>query len=329
MSELERRGQPTGALVRVPTPGPRFFTAIAWWAFGLYALHFASAPYTPTPMEEQRYNELMSAAVFSEEARQAERNLILAQRAFDEVHVWGWRFRSPYAQLVPERRAILDHAIADFRHASSRRDALVSEAKSTVGIWSPHGVADVRETFWRDFEWGKDFAKRMSFWDIVFGIGGSNRDDELAIVLLRWLGQILMNFTVGFASALVSFTFSLVYLIWEYKTGLLSGVVFFAIAITGASAVVAVVISGMYSTAVGGVYLIARSAQQARLQDRAERQPRYVRNHHYGHAMAKQMAYAAVRIDVCLRQLERRSPCRHTGSSSNNRRETLHMRSHS
>jgi hypothetical protein len=225
----------------------------------------------------------MTRAVFSEEARHVERNLIDAQRDFNEVHVWGWRWREPYSRLVPERQVRLDHALADFRQVSSERDALISEAKSSVGIWSPQGIDEVRSTFWGDFQWGKDFAKRMSFWDVVFGLGRSNRDEELAIVMLRWLGQILMNFTVGFVSALVAFTFSLLKLLWVYKTGLLSGALFFGVAMTGASAMVALVVGGMYTAAVGGVYLVARSAQQARLEGGQAGRPRYVRNRQYDH----------------------------------------------
>lgn len=31
----------------------------------------------------------------------------------------------------------------------------------------------------------------------MFGMGGGRRDEELWATLLRWLGQIMMNFTVG------------------------------------------------------------------------------------------------------------------------------------
>jgi hypothetical protein len=286
MSALERRRPDDDVLDvfrHLPRPGPKFALALGWWALGLYALHFAAAPYQPSVLEEQRYNDKMSRAVFSVEARQAERNLMAAQRALDEVHVWGWRWREPYSRLVPERQARLDHALADFRLVSAERNALISEAKSSVGIWSPQGISEVRATFWGDYEWGKDFAKRMSFWDVVFGLGRSNRDEELVVVLLRWLGQIMMNFTVGFLSALVAFTFSLLKLLWLYKTGLLSGALFFAVAMTGASAMVALVVGGMYTTAVGGVYLVARSAQQARLEGGQAGRLRYVRNRHYDH----------------------------------------------
>jgi len=285
MSEVERRRENVGALgtIRLPTPGPKFFTAVIWWACGLYALHFASAPYTPTAVEEQRYHDLMSEAVFSEDARTAERNMMAARHELDAVHVWGWRWREPYSRLVPVRQAKLDHALADFRLVNTERNALISEAKSSVGIWSAHGIAEVRQTFWADYEWGKDLAKRMSFWDVVFGVGRSNRDEELAAVALRWLGQILMNFTVGFISALVSFFFSLLSLLWVYKVGIASGALFFFVAMTGASAMVALVVGGMYTTAVGGVYLVARSAHQARLQGGAGGRPRHVRNRQYDH----------------------------------------------
>ena len=72
----------------------------------------------------------------------------------------------------------------------------------------------------------------MTFWDVVFGIGG--RDEELWVTMLRWVGQIMLNFTVGLVSALFSFAISLVYMLWEYKVSYLSGLVFFLVAMSGA-----------------------------------------------------------------------------------------------
>jgi hypothetical protein len=43
-------------------------------------------------------------------------------------------------------------------------NALKSEAKAAVGIWSSYGVAEVRERFWKAYQDGKDLAKRMTFW---------------------------------------------------------------------------------------------------------------------------------------------------------------------
>jgi hypothetical protein len=170
----------------------------------------------------------------------------------------------------------------------------------------------------------------------MFGIGGSRRDEELYVTLLKWLGQIMMNFTVGLVSALISFGFSLVSMIWEYKvrrhchcapppppSGLhvllararlgacsarrralpephkpqsprpvaqasyLSGFIFFFVAFSGASAMVATFVGGMYATAAGGVYtLIQAGAKQQRLQGqraREQQRMRYARQGHYEH----------------------------------------------
>ena len=52
----------------------------------------------------------MQQAIFSEEMRQAQMEAQSAQRSLDQVHVFGWRWRAPYDQLVPPRQAALAHA---------------------------------------------------------------------------------------------------------------------------------------------------------------------------------------------------------------------------
>ena len=218
-ARLARRRQQQDALGNVrlfPTPGPKLYAGVVWWAFGLWVLFMAQAPFTPSPEDEQRYSELMQQAFFSDAAREAQLDLHSAERNLDKVHVFGWRWRDPYHKLVPPRQAAVDEARARLREAVREREALQSDAKAAVGIWSQYGVDEVRERFWKAYQDGKDFAKRMTWWDVIFGVGGS-RDEELYVVLLRWLGQIMMNFTVGLISALISFAISLVYMLWEYK----------------------------------------------------------------------------------------------------------------
>ena len=229
-------------------------------------LFFASAPYMPSPENEQAFSELMERAVFSEDMRMAQQEAMAAQRSLDQVHVWGWRWRPPYDTLVPPRQRAVAEAQSRLHVALREREELQSEAKAQVGLWSPYGVTEVRERFWAAYQSGKDFAKRMTFWDVMFGLGG-RRDEELAVTLLRWLGQIMMNFTVGLISALISFMFSLISMIWEYKASYLSGLLFFAIAMTGASAMVATFVGGMYATAAGGVYALIQGAHARRLED--------------------------------------------------------------
>ncbi len=53
-------------------------------------------------------------------------------------------------------------------------EAIISEAKSTVGLFSTYGVYETRDLFWQRFNQGKQFAKRQSFWDMIFmGIGAT------------------------------------------------------------------------------------------------------------------------------------------------------------
>ena len=323
--QLQARRQRSDALSNyriLPRPGPKLYTGVIWWAFGLYALFVARAPYTPTPEEEQLYSNKMQEAVFSPEMRDAQKEFFAAQRSLDEVHVWGWRWREPYSRLVPPRQAEVNFARQKLDMVLQERDALQSEAKAAVGLWSQYGVDEVRERFWKAYESGKDFAKRMTWWDIVFGVGGrGNRDEELLGTLLRWLGQIMMNFTVGLVSALFSFGFALVSsacrarlrfplcptaptdvsrlttlppwpcrvpppraVIWEYKASYLSGFLFFVVAMSGASAMVATFVGGMYATAAGGVYMVIKSAQNhERLEGRRQRAPQYVRHNNYAH----------------------------------------------
>jgi len=249
----------------LPQPGPKLYGGLVWMAFGLYVLFFAQG-YSISVQQEQIYSELMGQAIFSEEGRMAERDIQIAQRNLDQVQVVFWRWREPYSKLVPMRQKEYDIAYEEYKRVSRERDKLISEAKSTVGIWSSYGVEEVRSKFWGDYQWGKDFAKRMTFWDFLLGsVGG--RDEEAWVTLMRWVGQIIMNFTVGLVSALVSFGFSLVGIIWAYKTSLVSGILFFTVAFSAASAMVAFFVGGMCATAVGGVYMVAQSSA-ARLEDR-------------------------------------------------------------
>jgi len=271
-----------------PRPGPKLYTFGVWWVFGLYVLFFAAAPYTPSAQDEQIYSEKMQQAIFSEDMRMAQQEAVIAQRSLDKVHVWGWRWRAPYDQLVPPRQQQVEMANARLREALAEKHALESEAKAAVGLWSSYGVDEVRERFWAAYQSGKDFAKRMTFWDVMLGVGGGSRDEELYVTLLRWLGQIMMNFTVGLISALFSFMFSLVSMIWEFKASYLSGLVFFLVAMSGASAMVATFIGGMYATAAGGVYaLIQSSNNAARLEGRGARQHARVR-HQYDQQQQQQ-----------------------------------------
>ena len=64
--------------------------------------------------------------------------------------VWFWRFRSPHNEIVRERLAKQSVAQAAVTRLNKHRAAVMSEAKSQLGLWSDAGIEESRETFWCD-----------------------------------------------------------------------------------------------------------------------------------------------------------------------------------
>ena len=62
--------------------------------------------------------------------------------------VWFWRFRSPHNEIVRERLARQSVAQAAVTKLNKERAAVMSEAKSQLGLWSDAGIEESRETFW-------------------------------------------------------------------------------------------------------------------------------------------------------------------------------------
>ena len=60
-------------------------------------------------------------------------------------------------------------------------------AKALVGVFSDYAVDEAREKFWKSIESGQSFGKRMTFWDAIFSIGSSRRDDSAGAFIMRWV----------------------------------------------------------------------------------------------------------------------------------------------
>ena len=147
-----------------------------------------------------------------------------------------------------------------FDALKSQERAALSEAKSSVGIFSEFGVSDVRYLFTDQFGKGQRFAKRQSQWDALFmGIQSMGRDESLMSYLLRLLLNVLFNFTIGVCGALIGFTWSLWSVLVEYKASIASGLIFFLLAVLAASSYAAIWLAGIYAAAAGTVYVGSRA----------------------------------------------------------------------
>jgi len=142
------------------------------------------------------------------------------------------------------------------------RERLLTKAKKTVGIFSEYGVQQCRQQFWDAWERGKAVAKRMSFWDAIFiPMNSRNRDEEGLVTLLRFVGQVVMNFSIGLCVNVAAFAYNLIWFVRSFEAGP-AGALFFALALCGAFAVLASFILGMVVVAGGGGYMVLKYADQ-------------------------------------------------------------------
>lgn len=138
----------------------------------------------------------------------------------------------------------------------AKRDGLVKEARSEVGIWSTIGVGEVRGMFWDAWERGKEHAKRWTMMDAIFMMFPTGeRERTIVTVILQIVFQYLVNLTMGLISAMFIFLWNVGSLCYLYGESLLSGVAFFALV-----AVTCVSVTATYLGAIGSVVTLGASA---------------------------------------------------------------------
>lgn len=157
-----------------------------------------------------------------------------------------------YKRTMDAHAAVYEAALRD-------EAAIVRDAKQSVGIFSEYGVQETRDMFWGVFAGGKDFAKRQSMWDMLFMGLRWGRDDNLVEVLLRWLVQLLFNFTIGLIGALVVFAFKLWGLVSSYAPDPVTGLIYFLLAVLSATVCVGTYLLGLYGAAVGTVGVVGKA----------------------------------------------------------------------
>ena len=87
-----------------------------------------------------------------------------------------------------------------------------------------------------------------------------SRNESLGVYVGRMVIRLLVNFTIGFFSALVSFVWQLAFFVWSYKAGI-AGLAFFVLGSIAAFSLVASAIGAMYvgtATAAAVVVTMAR-----------------------------------------------------------------------
>eukprot|EP00435_Cladocopium_sp_Y103_P019770 s3598_g4.t2 len=102
-------------------------------------------------------------------------------------------------------------ARAEVKRVQDHRDRVLSEGRREVGIWSSYGVKDIRRSFWSAWQSGKDFASRMTFYNVLFSVGA--RDESLYLMIFRLIMQYVVNLTMGLIGAFGFFMYNMYCLI--------------------------------------------------------------------------------------------------------------------
>jgi hypothetical protein len=244
----------------------------------------APSPVSLTDTDHSKYQSALVAAEHNPEYYEALDALNHEQANVDEAKVWFWRFRPAHRKRVNEREIPKAKALARFQAKQNERNALISKAKASVGIWSKYGIEETREQFWQTFQEGKDMGKRMTFYDMFFSMFQSrSRDENAASVIIGWMIRILMNYTIGMLFAVVRFMFQLGSIVWSYSPNFLSGSLFFAVAAFSACSLIGAFLLLMYASCVGCCLFMsnANGERSRRGNTPPEQQRLHQNNNHY------------------------------------------------
>ena len=241
---------------------PKYAAGASLWVFGIIVMLLLAAPYAPSMKEERRYRKYMNKAELVEGMVEAEAQMARANAEVYNAKVWFWRFRSDHRRNVERAMGRQSATRAELKGKYDERDALRTKAKEQVGIWSHYGFKEVRDLFWSCWESGKAFAKRMTFYDVLFGAMGRGRDEHILGTILKIVMQMIMNFTLGLCGALVGFTYYLWGVVESYNGDLASSGAFFLLFLLAGISVVAAFLSAMVGLAGGSVYMMARTAMK-------------------------------------------------------------------
>jgi len=238
---------------------------VSTWVLGLLLAALATG-FTVSDVQKEAYSIALSQAqdVDSTELDKALRNLHHAEQRHYEAKGWFWSCDARCQAMADK----VEMARSNAARVQAKRDALLTEARMEVGIWSTFGVTDVRASFWSAWKSGKDWAARWTMMDAFMMMMPGSREETAMQMILKLVMQYVINLTMGLVGAFFFFLYNVYALICSYGEPTLSGIAFFLLVLVAGVATVGTYLVAIYGTiAGGGVYLVKQAAKQAAMQD--------------------------------------------------------------
>jgi len=228
-------------------------TLTGGYLIGLLCLLFATG-FKVNETSRQAYERTMDK-VDTESLARAHRRYRDAEASYQASMGWFWSCDT----RCQHWKATAQSARAELDALQREEQNIVGQAKHQVGIFSEYGVQETRDVWWSTFSGGQDFAKRQSMWDLLFTGLRWDRDEQLFSVVIRWLIQLLFNFTIGMVMAFCVFVFRLWSVVSSYQPDPATALAFYTVALLAASACVITYLACLYGAAAGSVAVVAKA----------------------------------------------------------------------
>lgn len=247
--------------------------SVSLWVLGLLLAAFANGfKVDDTARESYIVTLQMAEEVDKTELNRALRNLGQAEDKHYNAKGWFWAC-DERCQKLKDKAGM---ARADVERLQKKRDQIMTDARREVGIWSTFGVKDVRDSFWRAWKSGKDFAARYTMMDAMFMMIGGKEETAVSMIL-KIVMQYIINLSMGLVGAFFFFIYNVYYLVISYGETAISGIAFFLLVLVAGMATVGTYLFAIYGTvAGGGLYLVKQAAKQAALNGEQGGRPRQV-----------------------------------------------------
>mmetsp|Transcript_56877 Transcript_56877/g.123040 ORF Transcript_56877/g.123040 Transcript_56877/m.123040 type:complete len:297 (+) Transcript_56877:53-943(+) len=248
--------------------------SVSLWVIGLLLAAFANG-FSVDDATREAYQLTLDHAesVGSDELNKALRSVQRADEKYYNAKGWFWSCNDKCQKAYDQ----LNMAKAEAKRIQGKRDKIVNEARKEVGIWSTFGVKEVRDSFWRAWQSGKDFAARYTMMDAFFMMMPGGREESMVSFIAKIVMQYVINLTMGLIGAFFFFVYNVYSLVCSYGENVLSGLAFFLLVMVASIATVGTYLFAIYGTvAGGGIFLVKQAAKQAKLEAEQGRRPRQV-----------------------------------------------------
>eukprot|EP00040_Diaphanoeca_grandis_P020088 m.106632 g.106632 ORF g.106632 m.106632 type:complete len:306 (+) comp27739_c0_seq1:132-1049(+) len=280
----DQRRTPNQQLTHLPGPGeligiaaskllksPKALSFLSLWIFGLFCMLYATPPFTLTDEMREEFQEKLEMSNTVPGYQDTFEDLMNVQDSLYRHKTWFWSFNAERSEIVYSLEAEAKALGQQFAALEAERTGLRRDAFQVVGLFSEYGVQEARQLFWDCLDKGKGFARRSTFYDMLFGLV-MGRDENLGAFVVRVLLNFLINATMGLIGVVFAFIYYLYIMVFAYKASFLGGLAFFLVAGVAGLSMALLYMFLLYGVVGGTGYVILKTAVDNSIESNRRRQ---------------------------------------------------------